>query len=335
MERQIAARGTFASYFVGGKSVGKKYQRSRYATPYRYDPPDHIPFEDSGVLCPACSRSIPLKYRGSEESPEAYHLDWCDKCYEQEGIGSEQTYEYDTWGTNFWIAAIYWGIAIIVLALLTNMPLYPAGLIFLSGVYPFFRLVRYLTRKKITPQTHALRYLREINELDKRMKRHFAKVRAEAAALEKKRLREASGIDDIDRMDGVQFENRLEHLFQGMGYTVVRTPTTGDQGLDLILTKGDKRIGVQAKRYQAGQSVGNAAVQEVIGGVIFYDCDQGWVVTNSYFTDAAKALANKAGVRLIDRQKLITMLGKGTSDSKHHSSPKKPTPETQRKHVIM
>ncbi len=147
-----------------------------------------------------------------------------------------------------------------------------------------------------------------MDEEDERIKRFISLERAEAAARERIRLRTASGIEEIDVMTGVQFENRLQSLFVSMGYLVQSTPASGDQGLDLILKRDGKRIGVQVKRYSPDQNVGNSAVQEVFAGKLFYDCDEGWVISNCKFTDSAKALAKKAGIHLIDREQLIKML---------------------------
>jgi restriction system protein len=46
--------------------------------------------------------------------------------------------------------------------------------------------------------------------------------------------------------------------------------------------------------------VGNKAVQEVVGAILFYGGTEGCVVTNSTFTPAARALAQENNIRLID-----------------------------------
>lgn len=100
------------------------------------------------------------------------------------------------------------------------------------------------------------------------------------------------------RLSGEEFETHVARLLRLRGYEVAGTPRVGDQGADLVAKKDGKTIIVQVKRYQG--PVGNKAVQEVIGAVCFYGGNEGWVVTNSTFTSAAKALAQKNGVTLID-----------------------------------
>ncbi len=104
----------------------------------------------------------------------------------------------------------------------------------------------------------------------------------------------------IDKMDGQQFEVYLAKKFKELGYKVVITPYQGDQGADLIIEKDGIKTAVQAKRYS--ENVGNAAVQEIIAGKIYYGCDKAMVVTNSDFTKAAKDLARRANVTLWDRK---------------------------------
>lgn len=134
------------------------------------------------------------------------------------------------------------------------------------------------------------------------------------AILHKRRLA-ASGIEDIDRMDGKTFEECLAGLFTRQGYRVIQTPYRGDWGADLILLKGGVHTVVQAKRYQ--KSVGVRAVQEAVAAKAKYHCREAMVVTNSRFTKQAVELARANWVVLWDREKLIDQLL--TSQNVHHS----------------
>ncbi|MNW33527.1 Restriction endonuclease [compost metagenome] len=109
-----------------------------------------------------------------------------------------------------------------------------------------------------------------------------------------------------DKMDGHQFEKYLGHLFRAQGYKAEVTQASGDYGADLVLTKNDQRIVVQAKRYS--KNVGLKAVQEVYGAVAHYRASSAWVVTNSDYTEQAYKLARSNNVRLINREQLIEMI---------------------------
>jgi Restriction endonuclease len=106
----------------------------------------------------------------------------------------------------------------------------------------------------------------------------------------------------VDGLSGVEFEMWVAKFLTEKGFDVRGTPATGDQGADLIAKKDVRTVVVQAKRYQG--PVGNGAVQEVISALAYYGADEGRVVTNASFTPSAKALAQKANIKLIDGQML-------------------------------
>lgn len=117
---------------------------------------------------------------------------------------------------------------------------------------------------------------------------------------------ESVQIEDIDSMDGHQFEKVLEALFASMGYSVQPTSQTGDQGADIIVEKLGVRSVVQAKRYS--DSVGNKAIQEAVGAKAHYKCSEAIVVTNNQFTRQARELAASNTVELWDRVELTKLM---------------------------
>lgn len=117
---------------------------------------------------------------------------------------------------------------------------------------------------------------------------------------------QASDMAAVDLMTGREFELYLEVLFQNLGYAAEQLPTSKDFGADLILVTGDKRIAVQAKRYKG--NVGNRAVQMILGAKRYYDCDEAWIVSNSFYTKAAIQMAVKTDVRLYDRNGLLQFM---------------------------
>jgi len=112
-------------------------------------------------------------------------------------------------------------------------------------------------------------------------------------------------MDFIDRSGGLEFEKILGIMFSDLGFKVKFTDEKADYGVDLLLTdpETEKVVAVQAKRWK--QPIHAKAVQEVYSGKDYYDADEAWVVTNSKFTYQTVKMANKLGVKLIDRKKLI------------------------------
>ena len=109
-------------------------------------------------------------------------------------------------------------------------------------------------------------------------------------------------LKEINSLFGTEFESYVARILQKSGWHVSGTPATGDQGADLIASKGNRKIAIQVKRYTS--SVGNSAVQEVVGAVRFYGANEGCVITNSSFTPSARSLAQKNDIRLIEGSNL-------------------------------
>lgn len=98
--------------------------------------------------------------------------------------------------------------------------------------------------------------------------------------------------DKIDHMTGSEFEEFLVRLLERLEHANIQLTDINDLGGDITSeTPHGSRLVIQAKRWK--QSVGISAVQEVLGGMVYYGCDEGWVVTNSEFTESARALAEK------------------------------------------
>ncbi len=104
------------------------------------------------------------------------------------------------------------------------------------------------------------------------------------------------------KITGWEFEERLAEYFAQRGYHAKATKGSGDQGVDVLLTKDGYTVVVQAKLWQG--PVSNKAVQEVYAGMAHYNAQEAWVVTPSSFTESAKALARTTGVRLLTIREL-------------------------------
>lgn len=106
---------------------------------------------------------------------------------------------------------------------------------------------------------------------------------------------------------GEEFEQYLcERINACAGLSCEMTKASGDQGVDLIVVGGGKKVAVQCKLYTG--AVGNDAVQQVMAGKVFYECDDACVVTNSTFTKSAKELAERGGVELLHHEQLLDYL---------------------------
>lgn len=101
--------------------------------------------------------------------------------------------------------------------------------------------------------------------------------------------------------NGHEYEKYVAWWLGTKGYRNIQiTPKSGDYGADIICygRRGEK-YAVQCKYYS--KPVGYRAVEEVLGAMHYYGCNEAMVVTNSTYTKQALTAANRSGVKLIER----------------------------------
>ena len=119
---------------------------------------------------------------------------------------------------------------------------------------------------------------------------------------------------DLQTMDPVEFEHYIGHLFALEGYIPDYTARTGDEGVDIRLypknrlgtrPRGSPVALVQCKRYADGHAVGSPEVQQFSGALRHEFAHQGYFVTTSAFTPAARKWAEEEGILLLDGLDLL------------------------------
>lgn len=135
-------------------------------------------------------------------------------------------------------------------------------------------------------------------------------------------------MDYAKTLSGLDFEEWLARLLRDAGIPGVRiTQASRDQGADLVITIGSRKIVMQAKRYQ--DTIGNSAVQQAHGALSYYEATEAWVVTTSSFSKDAIDLAYRTGVQLVSGNQLLnlpTMLREGESDAPEPAAPEDQNP---------
>jgi len=135
-----------------------------------------------------------------------------------------------------------------------------------------------------------------------RRKDEINKLKAEAEKRNK-----AIQLSDIDTMSGIEFEHYLQRLLTHRGYQTQLTKGSGDLGVNLIASRDNEKIAIQAKRYE-GAKVSRRAISDAVGGIMHYRCNKAMVITNNYFTPDAIKLAQSNGCILVDRDVLANWI---------------------------
>ena len=110
---------------------------------------------------------------------------------------------------------------------------------------------------------------------------------------------EETGVDPKRKKaqeDGFAFENHFASVFEKAGYKVIKTPDSGDFGVDVIVEISSEKWAFQCKKLKVPAGV--RAVAEVYAGGRFYDCTRFCVASPSGFTYQARLIAAKLGVQL-------------------------------------
>lgn len=117
-------------------------------------------------------------------------------------------------------------------------------------------------------------------------------------------------IDNVLQLSPNDFEGFIANLYRKLGYNVIQTQATNDQGRDLILKKDGKKYLVECKKYMEGNKVGRPEMQKFYAAIEHDKAVSGIMVTTSDFTDCVKfhTFVQNGKIELVDRNKLLKMI---------------------------
>jgi hypothetical protein len=187
---------------------------------------------------------------------------------------------------------------------------------FLLGILQYFPTDSQLLAKTVNAEIEsqiAHSNLKRLQASDGlyQLEQQLANLKSRKAELHKKVRREiASGIRQrqalLQRnwkaMRDNEWEDYLVEVFRALGASARRIGCAGDQGVDLIVEFGPRRIAIQAKGYH--NSVSNKAIQEVYTGMCHHNCVTCAVITNSRFTSGAREIAQSTHCILISEDEI-------------------------------
>lgn len=118
---------------------------------------------------------------------------------------------------------------------------------------------------------------------------------------------------DLLDLSPTQFEQILGQLYRRRGFDVMVTRQSADRGIDVIAKDSQRRIAIQAKRYDpsGAGSVSGPEVRAAIGATVQEGADSCVVATSSGFTDDAVQAAretNRIDVQLFSGRVVAQML---------------------------
>lgn len=155
--------------------------------------------------------------------------------------------------------------------------------------------------------TRARQVLMSRSEFEQLLNSGFVKIKTPNAIEVSSIYKEAEdNLSDVDTMTGTAFEHYCASVLSDNGFIEVHvTKASGDYGADILAMKDQIRYVIQCKRSES--SIGVQAIQEVLGSRSIYKCHVGVVLTNNYFTENAKKLAEANNILLWNRDVLNKM----------------------------
>lgn len=128
-----------------------------------------------------------------------------------------------------------------------------------------------------------------------------------------------------ESLGGIEFEQELGKLFRAQGYNVKSTPTSGDQGIDLILRKDGKTTVVQCKAHKRPASP--AMARELYGSMHAFGADYAILACTGGFTDGVVKFGRGKPIELISAWDIARMAEEtGEAPEIADSPPVCPTP---------
>ncbi|MGH8063667.1 MAG: restriction endonuclease [Candidatus Entotheonellia bacterium] len=162
---------------------------------------------------------------------------------------------------------------------------------------------RLSTRKHTEPM---LIYQAAQKDYDQAKKEHEAQVRARELAQKEYEARQVRVKGQFwQSLTGPQFEHEMAQLFSRVGYQVHVTPSSGDEGIDLVLRRDDKKIVAQCKAHR--NPVGPSVVRDLYGAMMHANANEAILVALGGFTQGVVGFVKGKPIRLMSLPDILAL----------------------------
>lgn len=110
------------------------------------------------------------------------------------------------------------------------------------------------------------------------------------------------------KLSGREFENELSVLYKKQGYSAVVSSQGGDQGIDIVLLKNNKKTIVQCKAHN--KPVGPAVARDFYGTMIHHRVKSGIIASTTGFTKGVYEFIKGKDIKLITVNEIIELENK-------------------------
>ena len=110
----------------------------------------------------------------------------------------------------------------------------------------------------------------------------------------------------LKTLDPIVFEHLIALLFEQRGFAAQTVGASGDEGVDVLLRRGDRTFVVQCKRYDG--SVGQPTVRDLYGTMVHNRAAEAYLVTTGMITQQAREWAFGKPIQLVDGFSLVNWI---------------------------
>lgn len=136
----------------------------------------------------------------------------------------------------------------------------------------------------------------------------FGRLNMQLAKRKIQKFQRTRKLSQMQKMDPIEFEHFVGWLYQQQGYTVETTVASGDEGIDLEMSRWGKKTIVQCKRYKG--TVGQPVVRDLYGTMFHAGARAASIVTTGKFSRQAESWAAGKPIVLIDGNDLVALINK-------------------------
>jgi hypothetical protein len=113
-------------------------------------------------------------------------------------------------------------------------------------------------------------------------------------------------IDYWMNLNGHEFEEAVASVYRNLGYKAEVSKQGGDGGIDIILTKENRKIAVQCKAHN--KPVGPSVVRDLFGTMNHFGYDEGILASRNGFTVGVYEFVKDKPIKLVNLNDIIAMI---------------------------
>jgi restriction system protein len=164
-----------------------------------------------------------------------------------------------------------------------------------------FKADRYVQRLEGPARDAAERTVAPLREAFREGRDRIERLRTQARRADLK-------LSQLGSLSPEQFEEFVAEVFEALGYAVECVGGTGDEGVDLRLSRDGLRAIVQCKYHTQRGVIGSPDLQKFLGSIHHSGSHKGYFVTTRTFSLAAERFAAEHPIELVDGPRLVELV---------------------------